>query len=94
MEEEHLTLEYRESARHQELVVSGREGPPGAWSYVAFGALSPHAPGQLLPSDFEWDSDRETLVSSSQDVKINWAAVTSTSYIDVFPWDLGLTLRP
>ena len=94
MEEEHLTLEYRESLRHQELVVSGREGPPGAWYYVAFGALSPHAPGQLLPSDFEWDRANETLLSSSKDVKINWAAVSSTSYIDVFPWDLGLTLRP
>lgn len=93
MEEEHLTLEYRESSRHQELVVSGREGPPGAWNYVAFGALSPHVPGQLLPSDFEWDRESETLLSNSQNVKINWAAVSSTSYIYTFPWDLGLKLR-
>ena len=92
MEEEHLTLEYRESLRHQELIVSGREGSLGAWNYVAFGVLSPHAPGQLLPIDFKWDSDRKTLLSSPQDVKINWAAVSSSSYSNVFPWDLALTL--
>ncbi|MBU9863937.1 hypothetical protein [Rahnella aceris] len=91
IEEEHLTLEFRQSTRHSELMVSGREGPRGAWHYIAFGALSPHFPGPLLPVEFDWDDENKVLRGKPQDVKINWAAVSNTSDIDGFPWDLGLT---
>jgi len=89
---EHLTLEFRDSPRHSELLINGREGPRGAWHHIAFGALSPHIPGPLLPVDFDWDKDRQTLISQPQDVLINWAAVSTTSEIEGFPWDFGLTI--
>lgn len=89
---EHLSMEYRDSLRHAELVVTGREGPRGAWHYIAFGALSPHIPGLLLPADFEWDKENGRLLSEPEAVMLNWAAVSSSPDIDGFPWDLGLAL--
>jgi len=89
---EHLSLEFNESLRHSELIVSGREGPRGAWHYITFGALNPHIPGPLLPSNFEWDKAKEVLISKPRDVKINWAAVSSSSRVETFPWDFGLTI--
>lgn len=90
--EDHLSLEFKDSTRHSELLISGREGPRGAWNYIAFGVLSPHAPGPLLESDFRWNKEESMLISPADQVKINWAAVSSTSEIDTFPWDFGLNL--
>lgn len=89
---DHLSLEFHESTRHSELLISGREGPRGAWHYIAFGVLSPHFPGPLLEGDFHWSKDEGTLISRADQVKINWAAVSSTSEIGTFPWDFGLKL--
>jgi hypothetical protein len=45
-----------------------------------------------LDVSFDWDRDKNTLISQPKDIKINWAAVSNTSEIDVFPWDFGLTI--
>lgn len=92
LEVEHLSLEFNDSLRHSELRFTGREGPTGAWHYIAFGALNPNIPGSLLPAEFEWDKANKALVSRSQDVMINWAAVSSSMDIDGFPWDFALTI--
>ena len=89
---DHLALEFNESTRHSELLVSGSEGPRGAFHYVAFGVLSPHIPGPLLLGDFLWDRDQAVLIGPADKVKINWAAVSATSEIGTFPWDFGLRL--
>lgn len=89
---EHLSFEFKESARHSELFITGKEGPTGAWHYIAFGALSPHIPGPLLDVVFSWDKDNESLITQAQHIKINWAAVSTISEIDVFPWRFGLTI--
>ncbi len=89
---EHLSLEFKDSTRHSELFITGREGPRGAWHYIAFGVLSPHLPGPLLDVSFDWNKDENKLISQPKDIKINWAAVSNTSEIDVFPWDFGLTI--
>ncbi len=85
-------MEFHDSLRHSELMVTGREGPRGAWHYIAFGALDPHFPGPLLPAEFVWDKEKEVLISDPHNVKINWAAVSSTSDIGVFPWDFGIAV--
>lgn len=92
LEVEHLSLEFNESTRHSELLISGREGPRGAWHYIAFGVLSPHFPGPLVEGDFHWNKDEAVLVSPADQVKINWAAVSATSEIGSFPWDFGMRL--
>lgn len=89
---EHLSVRYEESLRHSEIIITGREGPRGAWHYIAFGALSPHIPGALLPSDFDWNKATKTLISQPKDVKINWAAISTVSEINGFPWDFGLNI--
>lgn len=87
---EHLDLEFIESLRHRELRVTGREGPTGAWHYIAFGALNPNIPGSLVISEFQWDTQRSVLISRPQDVKVNWAAYSSTSDIEGIPWDFAI----
>jgi hypothetical protein len=89
---DHLAVEFNESTRHSELLISGREGPRGAFHYIAFGVLSPHIPGPLLLGNFLWDRDESVLISPADQVKINWAAVSVTSEIGTFPWDFGLRL--
>lgn len=89
---EHLEMEYVDSLRHSELLVYGREGPRGAWHYITLGALSPHCPGSLLESDFEWNQEEKLLITPKDKVKINWAALSRHSGPAHFPWDLGLNL--
>lgn len=90
---EHLQVEYIESLRHSELLVSGREGPRGAWHYITFGALWPHFSGRLLEVEFEWNTDENRLVTPTSIVKINWAAISRRSGPAHFPWDIGLNLQ-
>jgi hypothetical protein len=89
---DHLAVEFNESTRHSELLISGSEGPRGAFHHIAFGVLSPHIPGPLLLGNFLWDRDESVLISPADQVKINWAAVSVTSEIGTFPWDFGLRL--
>jgi hypothetical protein len=88
---DHLSVEYRESMRHTELLVTGREGPTGAWHYIAFGALNPLS-SALLPVDFSWDRERRQLITPESSIKVNWAAVSRSPDIDTFPWDFGMPL--
>ena len=88
----HLAVEFKESTRHSELIISGSEGPRGAFHFIAFGVLSPHIPGPLLLNDFLWDRDESVLISPADQLKINWAAVSVTSEIGTFPWDFGMRL--
>ncbi|MFT0865952.1 hypothetical protein [Pseudomonas sp. CAM1A] len=89
---DHLSLTFDESLRHSELLVSGCEGPRGAYHYIAFGALDAHIPGPLLGVNFSWNRDEAVLISSPDQVRINWAAVSQTSQIGPFPWGFGLKL--
>lgn len=90
---EHLQLEYEESLRHSELLISGREGPRGAWHYITLGVLWPHFPGRLLEVEFDWNKDESRLVTSPASVRINWAAISRNSGPAHFRWDLGLNLQ-
>lgn len=90
---EHLQLEHISARRHTELLVSGREGPTGAWHYITFGALDPLTPGELLPSEFVWSSDENRLITPSEHVKINWAAISSRSEPAHFPWNFALNFQ-
>lgn len=90
---EHLEMKYVESLRHSELLVHGREGPRGAWHYITFGALWPHFPGSLIESEFEWNKNEECLITPTDKVKINWAALSRHTGPAHFPWDLGLNLQ-
>lgn len=87
---EHLTLTFNDSLRHRELRLTGREGPSGAWRYIAFGALNPNTPGSLIVTEFDWDKQRSVLISRPQDIKVNWAALSTTSEIDGIPWMFAL----
>lgn len=89
---QHLTLAFNDSLRHRELRFTGREGPTGAWHYVAFGALNPNIPGSLLDVEFEWDRAKSALVSNPQNVRINWAAISSSMEPEGIPWDFAITL--
>ncbi|WP_208458402.1 hypothetical protein [Burkholderia multivorans] len=88
----HLQMDFRESTRHSELIITGREGPKGACHYITFGALDPHMPGPLLPSSFEWDKEKKMLVSRPESVSINWAEISTSPEHVGFPWDFGLTI--
>ncbi|KAF2406186.1 hypothetical protein SAMN04490179_5096 [Pseudomonas antarctica] len=90
---DHLSLTFNDSTRHSELVITGSEGPRGAFHHIAFGVLNPHIPGPLLiDDDFQWDRNEAVLITPADKLKINWAAVSATSEIVTFPWDLGLRL--
>ncbi|WP_196487179.1 hypothetical protein [Burkholderia territorii] len=88
----HLQMDFNESMRHSELLITGREGPKGAWHYITFGALDPHMPGPLLPSKFEWNKETNVLVSRPENVSINWAEISRSPTRVGFPWDFGLTI--
>nr|WP_315394401.1 hypothetical protein [uncultured Duganella sp.] len=90
---EHLHIEYVESTRHAEILVSGREGPRGAWHYITLGVLWPHFPGRLLESEFEWSKDDNKPITPPSDIKINWVAISRISEPAHFRWDLGLNLQ-
>jgi len=90
MEEDEGQLEYRSSLRTEELVWVARIGPPGAWLYYTFGALSPLAPGYLRESIFAWDRDEEKLKSNPSDVLLNWVGVSASGDEVRLDWSLGL----
>ncbi|WP_083854909.1 hypothetical protein [Burkholderia sp. KJ006] len=89
---EHLEMQFNDSTRHSELKFTGREGPKGAWHYIAFGSLAPHYPGPILEPRFEWDKEKNRLITDPNDVLINWAAVSRSDKDLGFPWDFGLTI--
>lgn len=87
---EQTDLTFRESLRHQELVTYTRAGPTGAWINYTFGALSPLAQGDLADTHFDWDRETETLKTPTNEVRVNWVAISAMSGPAFFPWDLGV----
>lgn len=78
--DDQLTVEFRSSLRTQEVYVQGRSGPPRAWTYFSFGALSVFSGvGLLQDTQFEWDSNAGCLRTDPKDVLINWMALPSSS---------------
>lgn len=72
-------LEFQDGMRVAGLVLRDRQGPPGAWQYLSFGALQPLI-GGLAETQFEWDRDAEALTSDPSTVLINWVAISGSSF--------------
>jgi len=71
-----LDVQYRWTMRTEELIVLGRCGPSGAWIAYCYGALStPYGPMQDVR--FQWDREGGKLLTSPNDVLINWMALPS-----------------
>lgn len=86
--DDQLTVEFRSSLRTQEIYVYGRSGPPGAWTYFCFGALSVYSGvGLLQDTQFEWDREANCLKTDPKNVLLNWMALPGSS-IDApsFDW--------
>jgi hypothetical protein len=47
----------------------------------------------LLASEFQWDREKERLVTPRDAVKLNWAAISTRAGPAFFPWDFGLRLQ-
>ncbi|WP_459190644.1 lysozyme inhibitor LprI family protein [Ralstonia pseudosolanacearum] len=87
--DDQLEVDFRDSLRTQEIYVCGRSGPPGAWTYFCFGALSVFSGvGLLQETQFEWDKEAGCLRTDPKDILINWMALPSSSldapYFDWF----------
>lgn len=81
-------VEHTLGPRWQELKIEERSGPPNAYQYVTFGALDPLI-GALTPSDFQWDSKTNKLISNPENVLINWVALSANSYDENwFDWTI------
>lgn len=87
--EDQDTLRYRDSLRHQEMLVEARLGPPGAWSNWTFGAMMAVGSRSLHESYFDWDSHNEHLKTDPSLVLINWVAVSNSSEEVYFDWSMG-----
>ena len=87
--EEHDTLRFRSSLRHEEMLVEVRFGPTGAWSNWTFGAMMAVGSRALHESYFEWDREAERLKTSPSLVLINWVAVSNSSDEVYFDWSMG-----
>lgn len=78
--DQQLTVEFRSGLRGEEIYVSGRSGPPGAWTYFCFGALSVYSgAGLLQDTQFEWDREANRLKTDPKKVLINWMAHPGSS---------------
>lgn len=74
-----IKIEFDFSARTNELIARMRLGPAGAWSEYYFGAVIPlHGGGQILNTDFQWDRDRNCLLSTPSSTLVNWFGQTSS----------------
>jgi serine/threonine protein kinase len=82
------TIEYFTSLRTKEVYLQGRWGPPGGWTYYAFGALHVFSGiGMLQDVDFEWNETTNQLVTDPKQLRPNWMAVTSfTADVLGFNW--------
>jgi hypothetical protein len=88
-----LNPKYIQGRRHQELLFWGREGTPNNYHEITLGVLDPVFPGALLAHEFEWNAEENTLITPKEELKINWAAISSISGPASFPWELGLDLQ-
>lgn len=83
------TLRYRDSLRHQEVLVEARLGPTGAWSHWTFGAMMAVGSRVLRESYFEWDHEAARLKTPQALVLINWIAVSNSDTEVYFDWSMG-----
>lgn len=83
------TLRYRDSLRHQEILVESRLGPTGAWSHWTFGAMMAVGSRTLLESHFEWDQKTGSLKTPQSLVLVNWVAVSNSDAEVYFDWSMG-----
>ncbi len=82
-------VEFFKSLRTREVFIRDRWGPTGAWTYYACGALDVFSGAGLLePVEFEWDEEKNRLVSDPATVIINWMSITASLSEDVpsFNW--------
>lgn len=83
----HSLIEHRSSMRTEELIVRARVGPPGAWSECVFGALVIFSgAGALAHVDFEWDWEKQELVSPPSRTLVNWIGMTSGIEVPYMYW--------
>lgn len=80
---------YRNSLRHEEILVEIPFGPVGALSYWTFGAMMAVGASALYESCFEWDSSFQVLKSSASGVLINWIAISNCSDEVYFDWSIS-----
>lgn len=86
--QEQDTLRYRNSLRHEEVLVETRLGPTGAWSNWTFGAMMAVGSRALHESYFEWDREADRLKTAPSMVMINWVAVSDSSEEVYFDWSM------
>jgi hypothetical protein len=86
--QEQDTLRYRDSLRHQEVLVEVRLGPPGAWSNWTFGAMMAVGSRALHESYFEWDHEAGHLKTALSLVLVNWVAVSDSTDEVYFDWSM------
>jgi len=89
MQQEQCTFRYRDSLRHQELLVEMRIGPSGAWSNWTFGAMMAVGSQVLHESFFEWDMEANSLKTDPSLVLVNWVAVSNSGDEVYFDWSMG-----
>ena len=82
-------LRYRNSLRHEEIIVEVRLGPTGAWSNWTFGAMMAVGSHVLHESYFEWNSETKRLKIAPSLVMVNWVAVSDSSDEVYFDWSMG-----
>lgn len=83
------TLRYRNSLRHQEVLVEARLGPTGAWSNWTFGAMMAVGSQALHESYFMWDSESNRLKTDPSMVLVNWVAVSNSNDEVYFDWSMS-----
>ncbi len=85
------SIRFRQTLRSTELVCEIRVGPPGAWTYYTFGALSPLVPGDFRSADLGVETEVE-VISIALGVEINWVALSASTDEVWFDWMQGITL--
>lgn len=86
--QEQDTLRYRDSLRHQEVLVEARLGPTGAWSNWTFGAMMAVGSQALHESRFEWDREGNRLTTDPSMVLVNWVAISNSNDEVYFDWSM------
>lgn len=82
------TFRYRDSLRHQEVLVEARVGPTGAWTYWTFGAMMAVGSQALHQSYFEWNHEASRLKTDPSMVLVNWVAASNSGDEAYFDWSM------
>jgi hypothetical protein len=82
-------LRFRNSLRHEEVLVEVRFGPTGAWTNWTFGAMSAVGSRALHESYFEWDIETDQLRTDPSLVLVNWVAASNSGDEAYFDWSMA-----